>query len=94
MPSTVIREESFCNNNSFSSSVIRVESLTFQRKETFVFTLFTFWPPGPLLRDVANSSSLDRKADVILREFMKSQSKANLSKIKTNFQDCLASNNP
>src|SRR5687767_1173026 len=52
---------------SFSSSVNMTELLTSKRRVTLLFVLFTFCPPGPLLRDVWKLISLPRSCTVILR---------------------------
>ena len=83
VPSDVKRVANFSKRNSFSSGVSSDESFTFHRSVTFEFTLFTFCPPGPLLREVENSSSLLRRGEFkSLVNGIGTQSKMNLCEIK------------
>ncbi len=57
IPSDVIFDSSFFWMSSFSSSSSNEEFRTLKCTSTFELTLFTFCPPGPLLREVKNCNS-------------------------------------
>jgi len=57
-PSVVIRRRFFCMNRWRTASGRLGESATGQRSVALVFTLFTFWPPGPPLRANVKLNSL------------------------------------
>ena len=55
--SEVNLEESLVSNKAFSSSDKACEFFKSKVKTTFEETLFTFWPPAPLLRTALNCNS-------------------------------------
>ena len=59
-PAAVSRDCIFRERVSFSLEVSNSESGTEKRSSTFVFTLFTFWPPAPLLREALKVNSAEK----------------------------------
>ena len=76
-PSLFIRVGKRFRINSFWWSESLWELITSNQRVTRVLTLFTFWPPGPLLREAVNFSSPKgtAKVSVIITIFVKKESR-------------------